>query len=129
MRTSVYRIAAAASPSREPKFPWPSTSGSAHGPVLRHAHDRVVHGRIAVRMIFTDHITDHARGFLVGAVVRVAQLAHGEQHAPMHGFETVARVRQGAPDDHAHGVVDVGGAHLLFDEDRADIPSSVWRRP
>ena len=27
MRISVYRMAAAASPSMEPKLPWPSTSG------------------------------------------------------------------------------------------------------
>ncbi len=27
IRASVYRIAAAASPSTEPKLPWPSTSG------------------------------------------------------------------------------------------------------
>ncbi len=87
---------------------------------LRHAHDRVVNRCVAVRMVFTDHVTDHAGGFLVGLVPDVAQLVHGEQHAAMHRLQTVANIRQGAAHDHAHGVIEVALAHFVFDIDADD---------
>ncbi len=87
----------------------------AHGEFLRHAHDGVVHRCIAVRMVFADDIADHARGFLVGLVPVVAQFAHGVQHAPVHGLQAVADVGQSAADDHAHRVIQVGFAHLVFE--------------
>ena len=46
---------------------------------LRHAHDRVVDGGIAVRVILTDDVADDARGFLVGLVPVVAKFAHGDR--------------------------------------------------
>ena len=49
-------------------------------------------------------------------------LVHREQDAPVDGLEPVAGVRQGAGDDHAHGVVEVGAAHLLVDVDAMDRP-------
>src|SRR5690606_32841395 len=48
---------------------------------LSHAHDGVVHSAVTVRVVFTDHVTDHTGGFLVRLVPVVAQLAHGEQYA------------------------------------------------
>ncbi len=35
----------------------------------------------------------------------------------MHGFQAVADVGQRAPDDHAHGVVEIRTPHLVFDVD------------
>jgi len=87
---------------------------------LGHAHDGVVHGGVAVRVILTDHVTDHTGGFLVRLVPVVTQFAHGEQHAPMHGLQAVARIRQGTPDDHTHRVVEIGLFQLVFDIDRED---------
>ncbi len=75
--------------------------------VLRHAHHRVVHGGVAVRMVLADDVADDARGLLVGAVEVVAQLVHGEQHAPMHGLEAVAHVGQRAPHDDRHRVGEI----------------------
>ena len=43
----------------------------------------------------------------------------------MHGLQTVARIRQGATDDHAHGVVDVGALQLVFDGDRGDAAAPI----
>ena len=40
---------------------------------------------------------------------------HAEQRPAVHGLEAVAHVGERAPDDHAHRVVDVVAAHLLFD--------------
>src|SRR5580658_8014970 len=36
----------------------------------------------------------------------------------MHGLQTIADVRQSAPDNHAHGVIEIRPAHLVFDIDR-----------
>jgi len=88
--------------------------------MLRHAHDGVVHGRVAVRVILADHIADDARRFLVGLVILIAELAHCVQHAPVHGLEAVAHVGQRAADDHAHGVVEIRLSHLVFQVDRQD---------
>ena len=85
-----------------------------HRERLRHAHDGVIHRGIAMWVIFTDYVTDHARRFLVGLVVIVTQLVHRVQYTPVHRFEAVANVRQGAPDDNAHGVFEIRLAHLVF---------------
>jgi len=43
---------------------------------------------------------------------------HRVQHAPMHRLQAIAHIRQRSPDDHAHGVIEVGTAHLVFKADR-----------
>ena len=43
----------------------------------------------------------------------------------MHGLEAVARVRQGARNDHAHGVVEIRAFQLVFDSDRGDAPPPI----
>ncbi len=68
----------------------------AHRERLRHAHHRVVHRGVAVRVVLADDVADDARGFLVGLVPVVAELAHGVQHAAMHGLQAVAHVGQRA---------------------------------
>jgi hypothetical protein len=96
--------------------------------VLRHAHDGVVHRRVAVRVVLADHVADDARALLVGPVPVVVQLVHREQHAPVHRLEAVARIGQGAADDHAHRVVEVRAPHLLFEADgRVSLANEVMR--
>ena len=93
----------------------------AHGEILRHAHHRVVDRLIAVRMIFTDDVADHARGLHVLLVGRVALLVHRVQDAPVHRLQAVARIGQRARHDHAHGVIEVGAFHLVENGDGANI--------
>jgi len=50
-RVSVYRIAAGGSPSIEPKLPCPSTKRVAQRELLHHADERLVHRRVAVRVV------------------------------------------------------------------------------
>ena len=57
-----------------------------HRKRLRHAHNRVVDGRIAMRMVFADDVTDDAGRLFVRLVVVVTELAHGEKYAPVYGF-------------------------------------------
>ena len=93
----------------------------AHGEILRHAHQRVVDRLVAVRVIFTHHVADHARRFHVFLVRRVALLVHGIEDAPMHRLEAVAHVRQRTRHDDAHGVIEVVALHLIGNGYRADV--------
>ena len=88
-----------------------------HGEGLRHAHEGVVDRRVAVRVVLAHDVADRAGGLAVGLVVGVAGLVHGVEDAPVHRLQTVAQVRDRAADDHAHGVVEIGGLHLRLDGD------------
>ena len=63
-------------------------------------------------MIFTEHLTDDTSGLLVSRVGADAHVIHGIQNAPLDGFHAVARIRQGARHDDAHGVIEVRLLHL-----------------
>ncbi|OIQ73276.1 hypothetical protein GALL_450880 [mine drainage metagenome] len=90
----------------------------AKGKILRHAHNGVIHGLVAVRVIFTDHVADDARRFLVGPVPRIAQFVHGVEHTAVHWLEAVPHVWQCPSDNDAHGVIEVRAAHFRFEADR-----------
>ena len=92
----------------------------AQAPVLGHAHHRVVHAAVAVRVVFAQHLAHDTGRFLVGFIVGDAQVAHAVEHAPVHGLEAVAHVGQGPGDDNRHRVIDVSPAHLVFDVNRND---------
>src|SRR3546814_14362098 len=66
----------------------------AHREVLRHAYHGVVDRGVAVRMVFTDHVADDARRFLVRLVDIVAELLHREQPAAVHRPEASADERR-----------------------------------
>ena len=54
-------------------------------------------------------------------------LVHRIEDAPVHRLQAVAHVRQRAADDHAHGVIEIGAAHLLDDRDRIDVGWAAGR--
>ncbi len=85
--------------------------------VLRHACDGIVDGLVAMGVIFTDDITDNTGRLLVGARIGVGQILHGVEDAAVNRLEAVAGVGQGATDDDAHRIVNIGGGHLLFNVD------------
>ena len=88
---------------------------------LRHAHQGVVDGGVAVGMVDTHGLSDDLGALGVLLVVLEAHLAHGVEHAAMHGLEAVASVGQRAADDDRHRVVEIGAAHLLFNIDRNEV--------
>ena len=92
----------------------------AQAPVLGHAHHGVVHGRIAVRVVFTQHLSHDAGRFFVRFIVAHAQLAHAIEHTPMHGLEAIAHIGQSPGDDDRHRIIDVRAPHLVFDVYRND---------
>ena len=44
----------------------------------------------------------------------------GDNAAAMHGLQAIADIGKCAPHDHAHGVIEVALAHLVFEVDRDD---------
>ena len=93
--------------------------------VLRHAHQRVIDRKVAVRMVLTHRIADDAGAFGVGPVRQVLVLVHREQDAPVHGLQAVADIGQSAAHDHAHGVIEVALLHLVGDRDRLDVAAQI----
>ena len=91
--------------------------GVAHVEVLRETDQRVVGRNVAVRVVVADHLADDLRALAIGAVRRQPHLPHRVEHASMRGLEPVAHVGQRAPDDHAHRVIEIRAAHLVFDVD------------
>src|SRR5947209_2528012 len=76
---------------------------------------------VAMRMVFGGDVANDARGLDVFLVGRVPLFVHRIQNAPMHGLQPVARIRQRARHDHAHGVIEVGAFHLVEDGNGTDI--------
>src|SRR6185312_1182837 len=82
--------------------------------------ERVVHARIAMRVVLAQHIAHHRRGFLEWTSGHEPELVHRVQHATMHGLESVTHIGERTGDDHAHRVVDERFLHLGIDEARDD---------
>ncbi len=95
----------------------PVHQGVAHGKILGHAYQGIVHGGIAMRMILADDVTHDAGGLLVRPVIAVGKLVLGIHDAPVHGLQPVARVGNGAADDDRKGILQIGLAQFLFDID------------
>src|SRR5262249_32887488 len=68
---------------------------------LREPNERVVDRRVAVRVVVAHHVSDDASRLPRRASWLEAALVHGVQHAPVHGLQAVAHVRQRATDDDA----------------------------
>ena len=94
----------------------------AHGKILRHAHDRIVDRAVTMRVVLTEDFADDARRLLVRFARTHARFLHRIEDAAVHRLQTVAHVRQGAGDDDAHGIVDIGILHLTCEIYRNDLP-------
>ncbi len=96
-----------------------------HGEGLGHAHQGVIDRLVAVWVVLADHVAHDAGALPVGAAGGKAVLAHGEQDAPVHRLQPVARIGQRPAHDHAHGVVEIGALHLRLDGDGGDVSAAV----
>ncbi len=92
----------------------------AHHPRLREADQGVVDRGVAVRVVLTHDLADDAGALGEAAVGTVAAVVHRVEHATVHRLEAVADVGQGAADDDAHRVVEVGPLHLDLQLDGLD---------
>ena len=92
----------------------------AHVEILGHADERVVHRRIAVGMEFAEDFADDFGALAIRLRGGEAELVHAVEDAAMDGLEAVAHVGQRAPDDYAHGVIEIRFFHLRFDIYRSE---------
>jgi len=79
-------------------------------------------------MVFPQHLADDSGGFFIGRVGAVAHVQHGVKDAAVDRFQAVAHIRQGARDDDAHGVIQIGGAHLAVDIHMLQVSGAVILR-
>ena len=99
----------------------PLDQRQAHREALRHPHHGVVDRGVSVRVVLAHHVADDARTLAGDLRPVVAAFHHGVEDAAMDRLQAVAHVRQRPRHDHAHGVVEVGATHLLFDCDGNDV--------
>ena len=85
----------------------------AHVPGLSHGHQRAVGGLVTVRVVVTDGVTHDFTTLDCALAGHQSELVHGIQHAALGRLETVAGVRQGAGDNHRHGVIQEAAGYLL----------------
>ncbi len=81
-----------------------------HHPRLRHANHRIVNRAVAMGVI-PAHDVAHDRGGLsmLGGGVQAA-LPHGVENAALHGFETIAHIRQRATGDDRECIIKIARA-------------------
>ena len=94
--------------------------GVAQRPGLHEAREGVVDRGVAVGVVVTHDLADDAGGLGERGGGAVSAVVHGVQDATVDGLEAVAHVGQGASDDDAHRVVEVGALHLFLQVDLAD---------
>ena len=74
---------------------------------MNQANQGVIDRAVAVRVVLTHHVTDHARTLAELLVWAVAAVEHRINNAAVHRLHAVAHVWKRAPHDNAHRVVEV----------------------
>ena len=75
---------------------------------LRHQHHCFIAGAVAVRMVFTQYVTDGTGGFLeLGGGIQ-PQFGHRIHDAALNGLQAIPDKRQRPVHDDVHGVVQIG---------------------
>ena len=87
----------------------------AEDPGLGEAHQCIVDGSIAMRVVVPQHLADDLGALVVGPVVQQTDAQHRIKNAPLDRLETVPRIGQGARNNHRHRVIDVGRLHDVGD--------------
>ena len=83
--------------------------------MLGHPDDGIVNRAVAVRVVVSHHLADDLGALAVRPVRCQAHLTHPVKDPAMHRLQAVADVRQRTADDHAHRVIEIRPAHLVFD--------------
>ena len=86
--------------------------------VLRHAHQRVVDRRVAVRVVLAEHLAHDTRALALRPVGLQVELVHRVEDAPVDGLEAVADVGQRAAHDDRHRVRHVRVGDLAVEHRR-----------
>ena len=84
------------------------------GKVLRHTNHSSVNGRVSVRMVAAENITDRSRRLTEGSVVGQVVLVHSVHYSSLTGLHTVANVGKRTGSDYGHRVFDEGFFDFLL---------------
>ena len=84
---------------------------------LRHADERFVERRVAVRVVVAHHVADHLGALAVLGVGGEVLLPHRVEDAALHRLQPVADVGQGARGDDRERVVEISGLRRLVQRD------------
>ena len=87
------------------------------GPLLSHIYQCSVDGTVSMGMVFTHGIAYDTGALSVRLVGTIVQLDHGIKNSSLNRLETVSYIGKSPGSDHAHGVIDVGFLHGLFQID------------
>ena len=111
----------------------------AHGEVLGEANQRLVDGRIAVRVVAADDVADDPGALLEPGCRVQTQLAHRVEQAAMHRLQPVARIGERAANDGRDGVGQIALGDRIAEADVLDdavgtlgharLKPSIWRQP
>jgi hypothetical protein len=75
-------------------------------------------------MIFLQTLTHDSGTFTVALVVLEALCVHRVENAAVHRFQPVTDIRQGAANDHRHGIIEIRPPHLFFNVDGLEVRGS-----
>ena len=93
----------------------------AHREVLRQTHQCVIDGLVAMRVVFADHVADHAGAFLEARIRVELQLPHGKEQTAVHRLQPVAHIGQRARHDRAQRVGQITRAQRIAERRIADV--------
>ena len=72
-------------------------------------------------MVFAHHFAGDLGALARRAIGRETHLRHAEEDAAMDRLEAIPDIGQRAADDHAHGVIEIAAAHLVFNVDGNEV--------
>ena len=84
------------------------------GKVLRKSYQSVVNRAVAVRMVFTEHVTDDKRTLTVGLIGGQTEFVHIEEDSSVYGLKTVSYVGNCTRNVYRHSVRDKRSFHFVF---------------
>jgi len=96
-----------------------------HREGLGHPHQGHIDRGVAVGVEPAQNVADHTGAFRIAALGCHVQVVHRIEDATVNRLEAVSGVRQGAADDHAHGVVEVRTLQFVLDRDRGNVGAAA----
>ena len=81
---------------------------------LCHSHHCIINSHIPVRMIFTEHLSNSPCRFAMRLVKFETHVVQRIEYAAVNRLQPIPYIRKSAPHYDAHGVIQIGGLHLLL---------------
>ncbi len=105
-------------PGDRPEIPLRMHEAVAHGPILRHSHQRGIDDLLAVRVVALHRLADDTCALAGGGGRPEAEVVHRDEDAPLRRLEAVASIGQRPADNDAHRVGEIAVLELVFDVER-----------